>query len=297
MKRIQWKVPQDWDGAQIKLFLRKGKEVSAQLLSRAKRIPGGILLNGSPAFVTARLHTGDCISFLSEEKLSEISPEPVPFSILYEDDDVLLVEKESGVPMYPTPGHDRDSLANGIAWYFHGKKEPSVFYPVYRLDRDTTGLVLLGRHSFAASFLRNHVEKEYCALCQGEWSGEGTERGAIGLCPGHSIQRCVRDDGEAAVTHWKTECSGKGLTFVRFHLETGRTHQIRVHMAERGTPLAGDDMYGGDLNLISRQALHCCRIQWTHPVSGETFSFESALPPDMKRILEAMAQTKPIKNG
>ena len=284
MKAICWTVPESWANAQLKTFLRKEKGVSAQVLSQAKQMDGGILLNGTPVFATALLHPGDQIQILSQEKISEIPPEKLPLEVLFEDDHLLLVNKPSGMPMYPCPGHDSGSLANAVAWYLDHQGEPSVFYPVYRLDKDTTGALLLAKHSFAASFLGNHVRKEYWGICQGDWCGEGTESGSIGLLPGHTVQRCVREDGDPSVTHWKTEICGKGHTALWFSLETGRTHQIRVHMSARGTPLAGDTLYGGNREHICRQALHCRFIQFIHPVSGAVQSMEAPVPPDLKAL-------------
>lgn len=292
MRRISFIVPQEYGGAMVKSFLRNGHGVSAGILARAKRLPGGILVNGEESYVVRVLCAGDIVSFPAEEKPSAALPVPLPLDTVYEDEDFLVVEKPPAMPMYPTPGHDADSLMNAAAWYFRNKGETPVFYPLYRLDRDTTGLVLLGKNAYAASAASGTVQKEYEAFCRGIIRGKGKEEGPIGILPGHKVQRCVCPQGEPAVTYWEALESGNGLSLLRFSLETGRTHQIRVHMAHRGNPLEGDDFYGGSLEYIRRQALHASRLVFYHPVKERRMEFLSPLPPDMKRVHRILKGSK-----
>ncbi len=292
MRRIDFAVPAEYDGAMVKTFLRKAHGVSAGILAKAKRFPEGILVNGEEAYVVRVLRPGDVVSFLTEEKISLAPPVCLPFDVLYEDEDFLVVNKSTEMPMYPTPGHDADSLMNAAAWYFREKGEPSVYYPLYRLDRDTTGLVLLAKNAYCASAGAETVKKEYTAICRGILRGQGRETGSIGLLPGHKVQRCVCQEGVPAITDWQAVESGNGLSLLRFSLKTGRTHQIRVHMAHRGNPLEGDDLYGGSLQYITRQALHASSLEFFHPVKMRKMTFASSLPADMQRVLAILEGSK-----
>lgn len=287
MKTVSFTVPPSYGGASLKGFLRGWVGCSARLLTAAKRIEGGLLCNGEPATARTILQSGDRVSFSIAPSPCAVEPQRIPLSVAFEDESLLVVEKPSAMPVYPCPGHDRDSLANAVLGHLLAHGEALEFHPVYRLDRDTTGLVVLGKDSFAASCLAGKVEKEYIALCSGYLSGEGVEKGCIGLLPGHSIQRCVRPDGQRAVTRWKSLRAAADVSLLSFRLETGRTHQIRVHMAACGHPLLGDDLYGGPCDRIDRQALHCAVVRFLHPVKKNMLFFCSPLPEDMARILQS----------
>lgn len=287
MKTVSFTVPPSYGGASLKGFLRSWAGCSARLLTAAKRIEGGLLCNGKPATARTVLKSGDCVSFSIAPSPCAVEPQAIPLSVVFEDESLLVVEKPSAMPVYPCPGHDRGSLANAVLGHLLARGEALEFHPVYRLDRDTTGLVVLGKDSFAASCLAGRVGKEYIALCSGYLSGEGMEKGCIGLLPGHSIQRCVRPDGQRAVTRWKSLRAAPDMSLLSFRLETGRTHQIRVHMAACGHPLLGDDLYGGPCGRIARQALHCAAVHFLHPVKKDVLFFRSPLPEDMARILQS----------
>ena len=285
MKAVEFIVPPAYEGASLKGFLRGRAGCSARLLTAAKRLPGGLSRNGEEATARTALSAGDVVRLVIEPSPCAAEPVPLPLSVLWEDASLLVAEKPSAMPMYPCPGHDRDSLANAVCWYLSQNGEMPEYHPVYRLDRDTTGLVVLAKDSFAASRLAGAVEKEYRALCGGALTGEGTIDAPIGLLPGRRIQRCVRPDGERAVTHWRSLAVFGGYSLLSFRLETGRTHQIRVHMASIGHPLLGDDMYGGSLALLPRQALHCAAVSFSHPVTRGRVSLFSSLPPDMAALV------------
>lgn len=287
MRALEFPVPDEYDGIRLKNFLRSCCSVSARLMIRLKREPHGITVNGKHAIVTELLHSGDVVRLLLPEDEKRQDPVPYPLSIVFEDDDLLVVDKPAGMPMYPSPGHDRDSLANAAAALFLERGQKIAFRPVYRLDKDTTGLVVLAKNAYSAARLAGKVQKEYSAVCEGILSGEGVFDGPIGLKAGHGIQREVTPHGGKSVTRWRAVRSGGGHTLLCIRLETGRTHQIRVHFSHAGHPLAGDDMYGGSLGKISRQALHCGAIRLVHPVTGETAALQSAFPPDLKELLEA----------
>ncbi|HEX2986424.1 MAG TPA: RluA family pseudouridine synthase [Caproiciproducens sp.] len=285
MRKLEFKVPKEYDGIRLKNFLRGFCALSSRLMIRLKREPMGITRNGQHAIVTEVLRGGDLISLLIPDDAKQLEPVPLPLSVLFEDDDILVVDKPADMPMYPAPGHDRDSLANAVAAYFQNHGEKIAFRPVYRLDKDTTGLVVLAKNSYAAARLAGAVHKEYYAICEGELSGGGTVEMPIGIKEGHGIQREVTPNGEKAKTNWQAVGWGNRHSLLKLNLETGRTHQIRVHMAHIGHPLAGDDMYGGQLDLISRQALHCGEICFSHPVTGEKMKLQSKMPQDMQEAL------------
>ena len=179
------------------------------------------------------------------------------------------------MPVYPCPGHDRGSLANAVLGHLLARGEGAGVSSRLPFGSGYHRLVVLGKNSFAASCLAGRVGKEYIALCSGYLSGEGMEKGCIGLLPGHSIQRCVRPDGQRAVTRWKSLRAAPDMSLLSFRLETGRTHQIRVHMAACGHPLLGDDLYGGPCGRIDRQALHCASVHFLHPVKKDVLFFRS----------------------
>lgn len=203
-----------------------------------------------------------------------------PLSILYEDEDYLIVDKPPGMPIHPSPGHDRDSLLNRVAYYYGKTGQTPAFRPLYRLDRDTSGLVAVGKHRLAVSSAQQ--EKRYLAVCEGFLSGCGTVDVPIGLEAGSKIKRCCGAEGaQPAVTHWRALAQRDGHTLLELRLETGRTHQIRVHMAFLGHPLAGDDLYGGSCTRIARQALHCGRLLLSSRALQVSRLFSAPFPGDL----------------
>lgn len=286
MRELKFTVPSECNGILLKSFLRKKCGVSARLLARLKRTPNGIMCNGMPAIATDILFAGDRISILQPQDDKMAEPVPLPFSIVYEDEDLLIVDKPAAMPMYPKPGHNSDSLANAAAYYWLQQNSFFSFRPAYRLDKDTSGLIVLSKNSYAASMMHGCIRKTYFAVCEGRVSGSGEINLPIGLKDGHSIQREIRTDGLCAVTRWRSLYSGEGYSFLAIRLKTGRTHQIRVHFSGLGHPLAGDDMYGGNLELITRQALHCGMLRLVHPVTGKRLRFVSPFPADMRLLID-----------
>lgn len=287
MRTLDFIVPEEYHGAKLKGFLYSFCELSSGLLTELKRGPAdGITVNETHALVSQTLNAGDRVELRLREKGGVLPvPEPLPFSVLYEDEDLIAADKPFAMPMYPTPGHDRDSLANAFSFRCTLKNESTAFRPIYRLDRDTTGIVLLAKNRYAAASLAGRVQKTYLAVCEGILTESGTVDLPIGYLPGHTVQHAVVSDGQRAVTYWRTLCADGRHTLLSVRLQTGRTHQIRVHMSHIGHPLAGDDMYGGSRAWISRQALHCAKVEFTHPVSHRVVSLRSPLPIDMKELL------------
>lgn len=182
---------------------------------------------------------------------------PLSFSLCYEDAHFLIVEKGPHMPVHPSPGHDEDSLLHGVTYHWQQTGESHCFRPLYRLDKDTSGLVVLAKHLLSTSVTL--LDKTYYAVCQGILSGEGILDAPIGLKPGSIIQR-EAGAGSPAVTKYRALACHENHTLLELQLETGRTHQIRVHLSSIGHPLAGDDLYGGERVKIQRQALHCAGI-------------------------------------
>lgn len=286
MRKLEFLVPENYDGIQMKNFLRGYCGLSARLFGKLKRQPMGITRNGLHAIATDILHAGDTVRIFMPDDTKQLEPVNLPLNVIFEDEDVLVVNKPADMPMYPAPGHDRDSLANAVAAYYLNSSQQIAFRPVYRLDKDTSGLVLLAKNPFAAASLAGSIEKDYFAVCEGELYGCGEIDSPIARKEGHAIQREVNPGGERAHTKWKSLCVSQNHSLVVLELETGRTHQIRVHLSYIGHPLAGDDMYGGSIDFITRQALHCGKIRFLHPVTKQNMEFTCGFPNDMKKLLE-----------
>ena len=289
MKDLSFTVPPEYSGAQVKTFLRRGCGVSAKLLSQCKKMQNGILKHGKPVWAADTAAAGDTVRLTLPQEHNSMAPEALPVSVLWEDDALLILNKPPQMPVHPCPGHDRGTVCNFVSYYQKRKGEDWRFRPLNRLDKDTSGLVIGAKDSYAASAL-NDVGKTYFAVCQGSLPGEGVIDTPIRLKEGHSIQREAGEGGKPAVTHWKSlaqgAAAGKSYTLLALTLETGRTHQIRVHLSSIGHPLAGDDFYGGSRELISRQALHCGLVELTHPFFLSRICVKAPFPNDFKKILE-----------
>lgn len=284
---LTFTVPPEYDNTLAKWFLRNQCGISAKLLTALKLTELGITRNAQLLRVVDTIHAGDIITIKLPKDNNEIPPVYIPLDIKYEDEHIMLIDKPPYMPVHPTKGHYYDTLANGVAYYLESKDCNSSFRAINRIDRDTTGLVLLAKNSYSASNLSHRVSKKYVAICEGEIKQCGTVNANISLLEGHTIQRQAgTQDGVHAVTHYKPILFKNNHTLTEFNLETGRTHQIRVHMSYINHPLAGDDMYGGSLDYIKRQALHCAEITFTHPISHKEITIQSALPQDMQNILK-----------
>ncbi len=285
MRKLTFTVPPEMEGRKLKSFLRGPCGLSSRLMIRLKYVPMGITCNGRHARVIDLLHAGDIVELTIPEDTAALEPTAVPLDIVYEDDDLLVVNKPAGMPVHPSPGHDTDTLANAALGYFQSKGIFCAFRAVCRLDKDTTGLMVLTKNPYAAARLSGRIHKEYLAVCEGVLEGSGVIDAPIRNKEGFGICREVGEGGVEAVTHWTAVSQKDGCTLLRLWLETGRTHQIRVHLSSIGHPLAGDDMYGGSTDRIDRQALHCCLAVFTHPVTGTELRFCAPLPADMRVLI------------
>lgn len=277
----------------IKNFLkRKGFSTRSQIV--LKSLPDSVLVNDTPVFLTHFVHNGDTLTLrLSEETSSEhIEPVQLPLDILYEDEDLLVVNKPAGMPIHPSQNNRDNSLGNALAWYFAQKGEPFVFRCINRLDRDTSGLTVIAKHVVSAGMLsamvasngEKGIRREYLAIVKGSVTPvEGSICAPLARREGSIIERVVDfEKGERAVTHYRVLHEKDGYSLVSLELETGRTHQIRVHMKYLGFPLIGDYLYNPDTERMKRQALHAHRLEFVHPVTGQPMVFTAPLPEDMR---------------
>lgn len=271
----------DDEGVTLKGFLRK-KGISARTLVTLKRVADGITRNGTLCRSVDILHKGDRIALRIPERDSGVTPNPtLLIPVVYEDEDIICYDKPCGVPVHQSCGHYGDTLANAFAASFPHR----CFRAVNRLDRDTSGLCLAAKSRLGANIPRNNISKVYYAVCCGDISKPLRIELPIGREDGSAVKRTVRDDGKQAVTN-AIPLRGNGqYTLLKIILETGRTHQIRVHLSAAGFPLAGDLMYGGDISRISRQALHCGEMAFIHPVSGKEISLSSPIPEDIMGLV------------
>ncbi len=281
MREIEFIIDSRSGGKKIRDYLR-GFGVSSSLLTALKKCENGILLNGKHARSVDVLRDGDTLIISVPESGEPPKKNPdLPVKIAYEDEDVLVLEKPAFMPVHESKNHRGDTLANAAACHLDG----GSFRAVFRLDRDTSGLVLIAKNELAASKLAGKVQKDYYAVCKGVLEGDGTVDAPVGRLTDSIIKRGVTDSGERAVTHYSALKSYGDRTLVRLRLETGRTHQIRVHFSHIGHPLLGDTLYGEKSDEIDRQALHCKTLYFTHPVTGENITVDCDFPADFKMLL------------
>lgn len=283
MRSLSFVVPGECAGYTVQKFLRQKCGASSRLIVKQKRAENGITLNGARAKTIDILCAGDVVCLNIPEDARPAQPSSQTVEAVYEDADVVVLNKPAGMPVHPTHGHHGDTLANALANHLAAKGEAATFRPINRLDKDTTGLVVSCKNSHSAHRLHGHMGKTYYAVCEGTLAGSGIIDAPIRRRENAGIRREVGEGGQRSITEWKALCSADGLTLLEINLLTGRTHQIRTHFADvMNMPLAGDLMYGGHDGLIKRQALHCGRVAFAHPVSGESVSLECPLPEDMR---------------
>ncbi len=289
-RKIDYTVTSEYDGRKVIHFLRGYCGVSSRLLRSIKFTDDGMKLNGVKTRTVDRLKEGDIVTITLPE--DEKAPEPLAaeIDIIYEDDDIIVINKSPFMAMHPTHNHQGDTLANAVSAYLAQKGNTASFRAVGRLDKGTSGVVVCALNPFAAGKLSGGIEKEYSALVMGNLPETGTVDVPIYRPdPMKTLRACSYEIGvEPAVTHWQSEKSFDGATLINLKLETGRTHQIRVHMAFIGHPLAGDTMYGDFLPEIGHQLLHCRKCRFVHPVTGEEMSFEAPFPEDFEAVMKSM---------
>lgn len=308
VKKISCVIRMENDGKTIQDILRHEMELTEKQIRQAKFCENGICLNGERKYTTQSVKKGDLLEISIEETTaSKIPPSydediwnPAD-GILYEDEDLIVVNKPAGVVSHPSPGHYNDSMASILTGYYEKRNEEINLRCIGRLDKDTSGVLMFAKNQVAADRLgkqrlSGELRKEYQALAEGHFEEvSGTVDMGITKIPGE-IQARIDADGKYAITHYEVQGehtitlaanSAKKpvvVSLVRLHLETGRTHQIRLHLSWKGHPLLGDDWYGGNLELCGRAALHAASLTFIQPFTKESISLAAELPDDMRRI-------------
>lgn len=294
-RRLELPITGALAGIKVDTLLKRHLGLSGTVVRRIKWLEDGILVDG------ARVNTRFCpqegqvlsVRLSDPERRSGILPEPGPLDVVYEDGDVVVLNKAPGVPVHPGPGHYSDTVGNYLLYYYGQEGIEGDFHPVHRLDRGTSGLLVVARHPHAQEVLKEQLHtdgfrREYLAVCEGILEPPvGTIEEPLGPKPGSLVEQMVRQDGKFARTHYEVVKAGERCTLVRLALDTGRTHQIRVHLAHLGHPLVGDFLYGKEEpERIPRPALHSHRLAFRHPITGQEMTFTAPVPQDMKRLLE-----------
>lgn len=291
IRTLTYEIPTEYDGKKLLEYLRHMR-YSAPVITHLKRTPRGILLNDERARTNDILHENDrlTIRIAENESSPNIVPVSLPLHIVYEDKDIMVINKPAGMPIHPSQGNYDNTLANAVCYYFKQQGINYVYRCITRLDRDTTGLLLLAKNMYSASLMSDDIKnrrihREYLAVVSGILPPEGVIDAPIARTPDSTIEREVNmETGAPARTHYKLLYHENGWSLAALSLETGRTHQIRVHMKHIGHPLPGDFLYNPDMSVIQRQALHSHKIQFRHPVSGDLMQFTAPLPDDMKQF-------------
>ncbi len=290
---VSYTVPPEDNGATVRHILRARLHFSAHAISRLVRVPDGILVNGQPVHTPFVLQTGDRLDVQTADHRppsAVITPGPWPLPILWEDEHMLVVNKPAGMTAHASNFlPDTPTVAGALAW---SRGAEFIFHPVSRLDKGTTGLMVIAKSGYIHDLLRRSLHtpdfrREYRAVCVGRpVPDKGTIDAPIGRDTRSAVARMVRPDGSPAVSHYQVLKTQGAFSLLRLRPETGRTHQLRVHMASIGCPLVGDWLYGVEnLTLISRPALHSAALALVHPVTRELISVSAPIPDDMQRLL------------
>lgn len=282
MRKIIFEIEPKYDGLTVESYLLNVQGVSRRLLIKLKHTENGIKKNGIHIRTIDMVNIGDLLEISLEDK-KVLSPNiNLNVEICYEDEDVAVFNKPSGMPVHPSNLHHNDTLGNFFASIY-----PNLtFRPVNRLDKDTSGLCVVGKNAYAAKKLQESMEKTYFAVCCGELAGEGIITVPIGRMDKSIIKREVNINGDYASTKYRVLGNIKGYTFLEIKLLTGRTHQIRVHFSYIGYPLAGDDMYGGKMECFTRQVLHCGIVSFNQPVTGKKITVEKCEFKEKRNFME-----------
>lgn len=327
---ISYVVSPQEDGMQLKTILQKRMGVSRKLLSRLKLTEQGIMLNGTRVYISVNVRAGDLIEIrMEQEQSDDMLPQPMNLHILYEDEHLLVLNKPAGIIVHPTHGHYTDTLANGVVHYWQEKGWKYRFRAVHRLDQETSGVLVVAKNAYihqhvSEQMIAGTVDKRYVALVHGKPAlPSGDIDGPIDRDPLEPHRRIVTPEGYPSLTRYKVCETYPSASLVELKLETGRTHQIRVHMLSLGCPLIGDQMYrhpvysdrelrsdgaetssnvsAGPADLeaatimrldrfMGRQALHAASLTLIHPIEGSTMVFTAPLPEDMNSLRNVLAE-------
>lgn len=286
---IEIKIDASRGGRTIKDILRNDLRVSAAILTELKKETDGILLDGNSVFATERVREGECLKITIRDGNSPMESCELPLLILYEDEDVIVLNKPRNMPTHPSQNHYGDTLANGLMGYFSGKN--FVFRAITRLDKDTSGVVLVAKNPLAGAILVEdmkfgRIQKEYLAVTNGAPNPpKGRLEAPIRRQKESIVLRCVSPDGREAITEYETIATQKDFALVQLTPLTGRTHQLRVHLSYLGCPIYGDDLYGAP-QMHEATRLHCGKLRFFKPITGEEMTVEAPLPEDMVCLVE-----------
>lgn len=292
VRTIEYYPTDEWRGKKVSEFLT-GQGYPQSALTRLRHEPDVLQLNGNTIFMNHRINGGDrlAVRITGDHASDKIVPANIPIDIVYEDEDILVVNKSAAMPVHPSINHYENTLANAVAYHLGNN---GVYRCINRLDRDTTGLTIIAKHYLAAGILsiemkERRINREYTALVQGVLQDNtSTIDAPIARKAASTVEREVRADGEKAITHYAVVKRLENSTLVNFKLDTGRTHQIRVHMKYIGHPLLGDFLYNPENRDMSRQALHAGRLSFLHPITGNAMEFEVPIPEDMSKCISDM---------
>lgn len=298
MSVLERTVTSEYDGKSIREYLKEELSLSTRLI-RSASIEKRILINKEAVRMRKTVHTGDLVEvILSRKENQNITPEKMDLDIVYEDSDIIVINKQPFMVVHPTKSYQSGTLANGVLGYFRETGQECIVRLVSRLDMNTSGLIIIAKNQFAHMYLskemeNNKLEKRYLAIVHGNLKEKS---GTIDLPiyrpeDGEGIKRVIDERGQRSITHYKVVESFKNADLVECKLETGRTHQIRVHLSALGHPIYGDFLYGyGDdeLDLIKRQALHAYGLDFASPKTQESLSLRASLPEDMKELIKKL---------
>lgn len=279
-------VPTEYDGAKLRNFLRS-RGYSQTMMSRLKR-EGGLSVNNDPHRNIDPVHAGDIILIDFPDKDPVLTPNgELHIPIAYEDEDVVIFDKPAGILVHPATRELDDALGNYFAYLY-----PKIpFRPLGRLDRNTSGLCIIAKNKLTSVQLAKGIQKEYVAIAQGVFKeSEGTVTAPLLRVSGSTIMRTVDPSGQPSITHYHIAEQFRNHALILLRLETGRTHQIRVHMAHIGHPLAGDALYGGSTERINRHGLHCHKVWFS--LNGREIEAQSPLPQDMESLIQTLRKEK-----
>ncbi len=304
VRKITYSIDENWDGKTVKALLQH-EGFSAAVISGLKKNPKGICIGNKKVTVLKVLHKGDTLTIRvrnrpEDEAADRIQPTDIPIEILYEDDDIVLVNKPTDLPTHSAQNNHDKTLGNALAYHWLGKGEKYIYRPISRLDKDTSGVIIAAKNALAAgklgTALKNRkIKRRYVALVHGNLKGEGTIDAPIVRAEDSIIKRKVgskelETEQTRAVTHYKVLESYPEYSVVLLQLETGRTHQIRVHMAHIGHALCGDWLYGEENELLSRPALHSYDISFIHPITNKEMKICAPVASDMAQYINKLSE-------
>ena len=291
-RTLIYQITNEFNNYTIEKFL-KSQGYSSANISAIKRMPNNVVVDGEWVHMNHKLTVGEILTVnINEDNSSEkIPPVKMDLDIVYEDEDIIVINKPAGLPIHPSLNHYEDSLANGLAYYYESQAKAFIFRCANRLDKNTSGLTVVAKHLVSANILSTMIKnrefhREYYAIVRGHLEPqEATIDAPIGRVSDSIISRQVDfENGERAITHYEVIKENNGHSLVSIQLETGRTHQIRVHFKYIGHPLIGDHLYNPDFEYMRRQALHSHKLEFKHPITKQAMEFVAPLPDDMQFI-------------